>query len=356
MKIIQTQCWREHLELTRPYTIAYESIDAVENMFVRIEADDGCYGLGVAAPAEEVTGESDEGCLKALESNLDALLRGADLRHMNALLRELKKAMPEAPAARAAVDIALHDLWTKHLCIPLVDWLGRAHQTLPTSMTIGIKDVAQTMEDVKEYREQGFQILKIKIGISLEEDIERLAKIREHVGTGMKIRVDANQGYSVEEYRRFMERTAGLDLEFIEQPLKAQDLAGMRELPEPVRRASAADESLLAPQDAIACLEPPRPFGIFNIKLMKCGGVSEGRQIARIAHLAGIDLMWGCMDESIIGISAALHAAMASPATRYLDLDGSLELARDLVTGGFELENGHLTVNDRPGLGVELKR
>ncbi len=93
---------------------------------------------------------------------------------------------------------------------------------------------------------------------------------------------------------------------------------------------------------------------IYNIKLMKCGGINAALQIAEIANLAGIDLMWGCMDESIISISAALHAALASPATRYLDLDGSLDLARDIVSGGFVLNDGYLSVNENPGLGCTL--
>jgi L-alanine-DL-glutamate epimerase-like enolase superfamily enzyme len=87
---------------------------------------------------------------------------------------------------------------------------------------------------------------------------------------------------------------------------------------------------------------------------MKCGGIAPAMQIAEVAHLAGIDIMWGCMDESIVGIAAALHAALASPATRYLDLDGHLDLAQDLATGGLVIKNGELSVTDRPGLGVEM--
>jgi len=87
---------------------------------------------------------------------------------------------------------------------------------------------------------------------------------------------------------------------------------------------------------------------------MKCGGIAPGLEIASMAQYAGIDLMWGCMDESIVSIAAALHAALASPATRYLDLDGSIDLARDLVKGGFVLENGWLCTTDRPGLGVTM--
>jgi L-alanine-DL-glutamate epimerase-like enolase superfamily enzyme len=354
MKISKATYWTEKLALTRPYTIAYERIESVENLFVHLQAQDGSVGLGVASPAAEVTGEGVQQCRQALAEHLEALLTGIDLRHLKRVLRHMENAMPRTPAARAAVDMALHDLWAKHLGLPLVDLLGRVHRSLPTSITIGIESVEESLEEADEYRGRGFRILKVKIGRSMEEDVERLHRIRQNMGREIIIRVDANQGYSVDQFEDFLKQTASLELEFIEQPLKAGDLDGMRRLPAGVRERVAADESLLDARDAITCLEPPRPFGIYNIKLMKCGGIAPGLQIAEIANLAGIDLMWGCMDESIIGIAAALHAALASPATRYLDLDGHLDLARDLVTGGFILKDGQLSLTDSPGLGVEL--
>jgi L-Ala-D/L-Glu epimerase len=250
--------------------------------------------------------------------------------------------------------MALHDLWAKYHGLPLVDLLGRVHCSLPTSITIGIESVEEALEEAAEYTARGFRILKVKIGRSLAEDVERLHRIRQKIGREIIIRVDANQGYTVDQFKNFLKQTATLELEFVEQPLDARNLDDMRRLPAAVRKKVAADESLLNARDALTCLEPPRPFGIYNIKLMKCGGIAPAMQIAEIAHLAGIDLMWGCMDESIVGIAAALHAALASPATCYLDLDGHLDLARDLVTGGFVLQNGELALTDNPGLGVEL--
>ncbi len=354
MKISKTTYWTEKLALTRPYTIAYERIESVENLFVHLQAEDGSVGLGVASPAEEVTGEGVPQCRQALADHLESLLTGLDLRHLKKGLRDIENAMPRAPAARAAVDMALHDLWAKHLGLPLVDLLGRVHRSLPTSITLGIESVEASLEEAAEYRDRGFRILKVKIGKSMEEDVERLHRIRQNVGRDIIIRVDANQGYTVDQFKNFLKQTASLELEFIEQPLSAGDLDGMRRLPAAVRNKSAADESLLNARDALVCLKHPRPFGIFNIKLMKCGGIAPGLQIAEIANLAGVDLMWGCMDESIVGIAAALHAALASPATRYLDLDGHLDLARDLVTGGLVLKDGELGLTDNPGLGVKL--
>jgi L-alanine-DL-glutamate epimerase-like enolase superfamily enzyme len=354
MKITQATYWTERLALTRPYTIAYDHIDSVANLFVQLKADDGTIGLGVASPAEDVTGEGMQKCRQALADNLEDLLPGTDIRHLKTRLRGMEIAMPGAPAARAAIDMALHDLWAKDLGLPLVDLLGRVHRSLPTSITIGIGSIEESLEDAAEYLGRGFRILKVKIGRSVEEDVERLCRIRQKTGRDIIIRVDANQGYSLAQFKNFLNQTASLELELIEQPLAARDLAGMRRLPEAVRKKVAADESLLDARDLLACLGPPRPFGICNIKLMKCGGIAPAMQIAELAHLAGIDLMWGCMDESIVGIAAALHAALASPATRYLDLDGHLDLARDLVTGGIVMQNGELGLTDNPGLGVEL--
>ncbi len=151
-----------------------------------------------------------------------------------------------------------------------------------------------------------------------------------------------------------MAKTRSLGIEFLEQPMKADDVEGMRSLPENVKSLVAADESLLTDRDALSLVSPSKACGIFNIKLMKCGGISPALRIATVAELADVKLMWGCMDESRISITAALHAALACPSTRYLDLDGSLDLGRDVVDGGFVLEDGFMSTCSAPGLGVSL--
>ena len=278
MKIRSVATRVEAFALTRPYTITFRSVDSAENVIVRIETDNGLFGLGAASPEPHVTGETAEACRAALsEQSLD-WLAGRDARELPALCRELGRRMPEAPAARAAVDIALHDLFAKHLGLPLADVLGRAHESLPTSITIGIKPLAETLAEAEEYIGRGFRILKVKVGRSLEEDIERLARLREKVGPKVGIRADANQGYTRAETLRFFEATGALDLEFVEQPMKAGAVEELRSLPERVRRRIAADEALLDERDALALVAPPSAAGIFNIKLMKCGGA------ARAAH------------------------------------------------------------------------
>ena len=354
MRITAISSRLEHLELTRPYTIAFRTVDDVTNGIIEIRTDDGHLGLGAASPEPYVTGETHETCEAAMNENALDWLIGRDVRELPALCRELAPRMATTPAARAAVDMALHDLFGQHLKLPLVDVLGRAHTCMATSITVGIKSVADTVTEAEEYVGRGFSVLKIKLGHSLEEDIERLAKLRARFGEAITIRVDPNQGYSAADVLEFVDRTNAMNIESLEQPMKADDIDGLRSLPESIRARIMADETLLNEQSALQLLQPSAACGIFNIKLMKCGGIFAGRRMADLADIAGVELMWGCMDESIISISAALHAAFASPATCYIDLDGSFDLARDVVSGGFVVENGVMRTTDAPGLGVQL--
>ncbi len=353
MKIKKIKVWSADLGNRKPYTIAFKTIDEVLNAFVEITLDNGITGIGAAMPSEYVTGENLSQTQEALaEKNIDFLV-GRDIREINQLLHEVLLKFPKTPAARAALDIALHDAFTKLLGIPLVKYLGQKIQSMPTSNTIGIKNVEETLKEAEEYARLGFKALKIKIGKDLEEDIERLVKLRERFGNKFFIRIDANQGYTSAMTIEFYARTKSLDIELIEQPLPAKAVSEIRKLPEEVRQVIAADESLLSPKDALELVKPPRAVGIFNIKLMKCGGISQGLKIADIAFQEKIDLFWGCNDESIISITAGLHAAFACSHTRYIDLDGSLDLAHDIVKGGFILRDGIMHCSDKPGLGVE---
>jgi L-alanine-DL-glutamate epimerase-like enolase superfamily enzyme len=338
--------------LRRPYTIAFKTFTAIEMAAVRLTGENGMVGLGSASPEPAVTGESFADCCAVLAPDRLDFLRGADGARLPELCAEIERRFPDAPAARAALDMALYDLWAQELGRPLVDLLGRAHDALPTSITIGIKPARETLEEAHEYVGRGFHVLKVKTGQSLAEDVERLRLLRRTFGESVLLRADANQGYTLQELVTFVAAARELGIELVEQPVPAAAWESVRALPAADRRLLAADESVQRPADALRLAQPPEPFGIFNIKLMKCGGIRPALKIAAIAESAGIDLMWGCMDESVVSISAALHAAFACPATRYLDLDGSFDLSRDWAEGGFVLEQGVLRTNGRPGLGV----
>ncbi|MCU0352502.1 MAG: dipeptide epimerase [Cytophagales bacterium] len=353
MKIKHIHVNRADLALTRPYSIAYKTVTSVENCIVEIVADNGLYGLGAANPSKYVVGESLDDTWRELQPpHLDWLLY-RDARHLGVLCREVQERFPKNPGVRIALETALHDLFAKHLGVPLAAFLGQKIHSLPTSVTIGIKNVDETLAEADEYLQRGFRVLKVKLGSSLDEDVERLVKLRERFGNKVTVRVDANQAYTVQDLGRFYLKTAGLNLELIEQPLPANAVAEMKSLPDRMKLPIAADESLITPLSAFHLAEPPAACGIFNIKLMKCGGITQALEIASIARQANIDLMWGCNDESIVSITAALHTALACPNTKYLDLDGSLDLAKDVVSGGFVLRDGFMSINGEPGLGVK---
>lgn len=352
-RIKDIKVWKENLDNTKPYTIAYKTTDQVESSFVEVTLENGTTGIGAGNPSDYVTGETLDACMSALDEKNIQFLIGRDVREINQLTYEVWEKMPKNPAARAALDIALYDAFTKHLGVPLVKYLGQKIKSLPTSNTIGIMNVEETLKEAEDYGKRGFSVLKVKLGIDLQEDIERMVKLREKFGNKFTIRIDANQGYTTEKTIEFYNKTKHLNIELIEQPLKAKAIDEMKRLPEEIRKVIAADEALLSPKDAIELIKPPRASGIFNIKLMKCGGVSQALKIANIAALEGVDLFWGCNEESIVSITAALHTAFSCANTKYIDLDGSLDLGRDVVKGGFILKDGVMYCNYKPGLGVE---
>ena len=345
---------RERLPLTQPYTIARETFVDVELFFVRLRAG-GDVGTGSASPAPEVTGETPDQCEQALHEMAEELpgLDSEAIEAIAAIAEHCAARWPSAPAARAAVDMALWDLLGKRRGVSVVDLLGRAHDALPTSITLGIQSTQEALAAAREHVARGFRALKVKLGRDVDDDIERLRRLREALGPSIALRTDPNAGYDAESLRRYLDGTRGLDLEFCEQPVErgreaeiSQALSGfVGALPR-----FAADESLHRLEDANAL--DLRPYSIWNVKLMKCGGITPARALARGAEQRGVELMWGCNDESRVSIAAALHVAFASPATRYLDLDGSFDLARDRATGGFVLEDGMLRTVDAPGLGV----
>jgi len=344
--------WRRvRSPLTQSYEIASGVTDCVDILYVQLRSDDGLEGWGSASPAEEVTGESVAACEAALAAGAERLA-GSDPRETAALSAALAEPLRGAPAALAALDMACHDLAARRAGRPLVDLLGRVHERLPTSVTLGIQPPDETLAAATRYVAQGFRHLKVKIGKDLDADIERLIRLREQLGDAVALRVDANQGYDEEQTRRFFAATESLALELVEQPLPASRDAALLALPAALRRRIAVDESLLGPADARRLAGPPGAVGTFVVKLMKCGGPTRALEIAATAAAAGIDLMWGCNDESVISIAAALHVAYASRATRYLDLDGSFDLASDVGRGGFRVVDGHLELTGEPGLGV----
>ncbi len=348
MKIVAIRSYLQKMALTKPYSIAGFRFSEVALCFVEIELANGIVGLGTASPAEEVVGETAEMSLQNLQSDFVQSLVRKSIENYQEIIQNICAHFPHLPGTQAALDIALHDAYAKWKKISVVSIYGRQIAALPTSVTIGLMPLDEALLEAKEFAKLGFKILKVKTGENVEEDIEKVIKLHEQFGNQMKIRVDPNQGYTISALESFLKK-AGQLIELIEQPLpvgKEQELLPFSNHP------LMADESITDTHAAQQFAQEPKPFQIFNIKLMKSGGIQGALKIAQIAKKSNIDLFWGCNDESKLSITAALHAAYCMSNSKYLDLDGSFDLAEDLVSGGFKLENGYLTINELPGFGV----
>jgi L-alanine-DL-glutamate epimerase-like enolase superfamily enzyme len=350
MKIVAIRAYLQNMALTKPYTIAYNTFTDVSLAFLEVELANGIIGYGSGSPAEEVVGETTATTVINLQSEFVQNFVGLDIRHFQQIIFESNLQFPHLPGTIAAIDIALHDAFCKFIGVSVNDWYGKKIKALPTSVTIGIKGVEESVEEAEAYKKMGFRVIKVKTGLDVKEDIDRVLTLNKKFGNHFIIRVDANQGYTLTELNQFIAATKSQGLELIEQPLKVGMEKELLSLSSLERKLLCGDESL---KDAAAALKfaATENFGIYNIKLMKCGGIMGAKEIATIAQNANIELFWGCNDESIISITAALHIAYSCANTKYIDLDGSLDLAEDLVTGGFEIKDGYMYINSQPGFG-----
>jgi L-alanine-DL-glutamate epimerase-like enolase superfamily enzyme len=352
MKITKIDSWRVTMPLAEPYTIAYETVHETTNVFLRVETNQGIAGYGCAAPDEQITGETADSVLRAIEDAVKPAISNSDPLRPAMLLERLKPQLKNQPSTLAALDMALFDILGKASNLPLWRLLGGFRDRMKTSVTIAILPTKETAERARDCVSRGFKCLKIKGGINVESDVERVLKVRETVGKDIELRFDANQGFSVEDSLSFVEQTRKARLELIEQPTsKGQpDLLGRvtSSVPIPVM----ADESLMTLRDAFRIARRDLA-DMVNVKLMKVGGISEALQINAVARSARLEVMVGCMDEAALAIAAGLHFALARPNVIYADLDGHLGLLGDPSHGAVILRKGTLFPTNSTGLGFD---
>ncbi len=353
MLITGGEAWLVAMRLKEPYAIAYESISEAVNVFLRLETDSGHIGFGCAAPDPLVTGETADGVLALAEERIIPLLKGRDPIVWAKRNAEIHKQIGPMPSARAMADMALFDLLGRTAGLPLFKLLGGFRKRMLTSVTIGILPLEETLGMARQYLAQGFKALKIKGGLEVEVDIERMCKLREACGHKVKLRFDANQGFNRQQAMRFVEGTRSADLELFEQPTPRGQTSMLGRITELSQIPIMADESLMDLKDVFR-LAKGGVVDMVNIKLMKTGGLADALQTDAVARAAGISSMVGCMDESALGIAAGLHFALARPNVSYADLDGHLDLVEDPAQGAVRLKDGYLYPAGGPGLGISL--
>lgn len=328
---------RHQLPLTYQFAVANSQKTHAENVFVELKHEN-TIGYGEAAPSYFYH-ESPETIERFFDQIQPAL--NSDPMQIESIMGQLAKEIPGNYAAKASINMALFDLIGKKLSLPVYKFLGiKIEHALLTSFTIGI-DRLEVIEQ-KVRAAQNYPILKIKLGN--EQDYQVIEIIRKI--TNCRLRVDANEGWTKEEAVEKINWLETQNVEFIEQPLPAEDIENMKWVRARVNLPLFADESLKTSNDIDRLTDA---FDGINIKLMKCGGITEAMNMIKKARELNLMTMMGCFIESSLGITAATHIA---PLFDYIDLDGALLIKTDPFQG-VKITNGQFTLPDLPGLGVQ---
>lgn len=353
MKIAKIEIGEVRIPLVTPFKTALRTVDSVNDIVVRITADDGQAGFGEAPPTAVITGDTKDSIRGAIEEFIAPNLVGMEIDNLDGIMKKLHGCILKNTSAKAAVDMAVYDLFAKSCKKPLYKVLGGSRSEIETDLTISVNEIGEMVEDSLRAVEQGFRILKIKVGKEGLKDIDRIKAIRQAVGPDIRLRIDANQGWSPKEAVRIIRtmEDMGIFMDLVEQPVSAHDFNGMKYVTSQVYTPILADESVFSMEDAIRLIQE-RAADLINIKLMKTGGIYQALKICGIAENYGVECMIGCMLESKIAVSAAAHLAAGKGIITRADLDGPSLCKEDPYTGGPVYEGNRIIMNESLGLGI----
>lgn len=340
--------------LVTPFKTALRTVEAVNDIVVKIVSDTGEIGYGEAAPTAVITGETKESIKSAILNYIKPAIIGMEIDNLESIMEKLNSCIMKNTSAKAAVDMAIYDLYAKKLNSPLYKILGGYRSEITTDITISVNEIDVMVQDSIKAVNEGFNILKIKVGIDGEKDIERIAEIRKAVGKNVSLRVDANQGWTSKQAVKIISALEDKDLniELVEQPVKYWDLEGMKYVTQNTYTKILADESVFSALDAAKIIQE-RAADLINIKLMKTGGIYNALKICDIAEVYGVECMIGCMLESKISVSAAAHLGAARKIITMVDLDGPALCKIDPISGGPIFCGSNIKMSDKVGIGFE---
>ena len=326
------------LQLKHTFTISRESYDVQPSLIVELQSD-GYSGFGEATsnPYYKITVDSMKANLENIIPFIECVTNETPEEFWNKAYQFLQYDM----FALCALDIAYNDLYARKQGKKLYELWGYSINNNPmTDYTIGIDKIEKMVAKMKELP---WPIYKIKLGT--KEDIAIVTELRKH--TDAIFRIDANCGWTVPEAINNAKELKKLGVEFLEQPLKADNWEGHKQLFENSVLPIIADESCIIEEDVAKC---HHHFHGVNVKLVKCGGLTPARRMIAQAKMLGMKTMVGCMTESTVGISAIAHLL---PELDFVDMDGGLLLAEDIATG-ITIENGIIKYSELNGTGVTL--
>jgi L-alanine-DL-glutamate epimerase-like enolase superfamily enzyme len=348
MKISSSHVSLLPLNLRESYTIAYQTVDAVENVLLNLSFDNNITSTGICAPEEAVTNETPASTKQLLEETLiPVLIDNFVASSYQSCIDLLKERYADYPAARACIDFAIHNGVAKHKKITVAELLGAKHilKSIPTTITVNIHNPADTVQRVKSWMKVGYKMLKIKGGLNIEEDIQKLFLIKQSLSTIPPILFDANQGYSYDEALYFIKETKKLDLIAIEQPVNRYATEDLCRLASLNLTPIMADEAACSINDIKTLSKGGVQY--FNIKLMKCGGLLEGKRLIEAALSAGKSVILSCMDECALSNAYSLSLALAYKEIKFVDLDSFTDYTDDPTRNYIDVLEGNLKLGQK---------
>jgi L-alanine-DL-glutamate epimerase-like enolase superfamily enzyme len=352
VRIRRLETFTATLPLAEGFSHFTGRVTALEEVFVKLTADDGQTGWGeVRGNMSYFSGESPASIVAAVRDYLAPLVVGRDLGERGAVIERFDRALAANAAAKAAVDIALHDLAARAAGVPLYRWLGgRRKAEVAGSECLFYGPVEHAADQARAYVAQGFSVLKVRVGLEpFSLDVARVRAAREAVGDAVSLAVDANQAWTVKQAIARIRALAAFGLSAVEQPVAARDFTGLAEVARAVDVPLMADESLYSLEDAMTLVRL-RAVGLFHVKLVKAGGLHRARQLIALAEAARLPYVVGQMNEGLLATAAGAHLALAS-APKYAELYGTDGIVDDPTPGPGVHDAGRIVVPDLPGLG-----
>ncbi|MBO0805923.1 MAG: dipeptide epimerase [Nocardiopsaceae bacterium] len=350
MRIESVMAGRITVPLHRPFVTAVRRTDHAESVLVQVRDADGRCGWGEAAHNPRVTGETSAGVIAAIDAGLRDAVLGREPLDLAGTCRAIASAVHGNTSAKAALDVAVHDLAARQLGVPLRVLLGGTRSTISTDVTLSIGDPDVLGEEAARRRSEGFDVLKVKL--DGHDDLQRLRAIRDGAGPGVRMRVDANQAWTPQEAIRLITAMEDEDLpvELVEQPVPASDLRGLARVTQQVMTPILADESVRTASDVIE-IARLGAADLVNLKLAKCGGLGPARAFLSVAEACGLGVVIGSMLESHVACGAAAH--LAATCDYVPDLDPPYLLRHSPVAGGIRTDGPSIVLPDTPGSGIE---
>jgi muconate cycloisomerase len=311
MKITDVYLAKKFIDFKHSYGISSITYTGEDFLILKVLGEDGSYGLADSVTAIPFGYEDVDTMIHIIQKYLAKAIRGMDSLDMEAIGNSMQRAVPGHPMAKAAIDIALHDLNAKLLGIPVYQLLGgKFRDKIKLGGAIGISDTERMIREAYDLIQRGCSSIKIKIGIDPRSDLERVQEIRQIIGPEPKIVVDGNQGCSFAEYLPVFQKMEQYDLAFIEQPLPVWDLEGYSKLCAALDTPILIDEGVYTPNDLMTLIKYQAVDAV-NIKILKTG-LTGGKKISAIADSAGLPCHLGSMFETGIGTAASVHFAISN--------------------------------------------